>query len=75
MELDEIKKWLIPGVITIAVGLTSYITMKIYLSRRRYAHIPGPEAKGITGFFMGNVLDFKEAAEKNSILDLFNEWY
>ena len=31
---------------TTAIGLFSYLTLKIYLNHRKYSHIPGPPNSG-----------------------------
>ena len=36
-----------------------YYTIKIYNLRKRYAHIPGPPANGIIGFYLGNLLEIR----------------
>lgn len=49
---------LILSAIGLAVALISffvYKTIKIYLIRRKYRHLPGPPTHGIFGFYMGNL--------------------
>ena len=49
---------LIVSAIGLAVALISFLvykTIKIYLIRRKYQHLPGPPTHGILGFYMGNL--------------------
>lgn len=58
-----------------ALGFLIYKTIRIYLMRREYAHIPGPPTKGIIGFYMGNLGKIVETMNNGKILsDLTNEW-
>ena len=60
-----------------SVVLFSYYTVKIYLLRSRYSHIPGPGTKGIFGFYLGNVLDLRKTVHKDKKIadDLILEWF
>jgi hypothetical protein len=40
-----------------------YIT-KTYKNRRRYKHLPGPPADGISGFLFGNLFEIIELSKK-----------
>ncbi|RNA07005.1 cholesterol 24-hydroxylase-like [Brachionus plicatilis] len=51
-----------------------YKTLKIYLLRRKYKHIPGPKTKGILGFYLGNVLDIKNLPKNKIFPDLVADW-
>lgn len=58
-----------------AVSFFIYKTIRIYLMRLEYAHIPGPPTKGIIGFYMGNLGKIVETMNNGKILsDLTNEW-
>ena len=57
------------------VGFIGYKTLRIYLSRRKFAHLPGPPTKGIFGFFMGNLDQIAVTMNSGRILaDLINDW-
>nr|UOU03255.1 cytochrome P450 3049B1-3 [Brachionus rubens] len=58
------------------IGLSSfaYKTIQIYLLRRRYRHIPGPETKGILGFYLGNSSDVVDSRKNGMYPDLVVEW-
>ena len=45
---------IISSALTILVGLFSYYSLKKYLLRQKYKHIPGPPANGLLGFYFGN---------------------
>lgn len=50
-------------------------TIKIYLLRKKYSHLPGPPAKGILGFYLGNLKQVVHTVNNNKILcDLMIEW-
>ena len=63
------------GLITAVVGLFSYGTVKMYLLRLRYRHIPGPPTKGVLGFYLGNVFEIAKAIQDKKIIeDIVLEW-
>lgn len=43
------------SLVLVALVLLAYHTVKMYILRRKYRHIPGPATKGIIGFYMGNL--------------------
>ena len=45
---------IISSALTILVGLFSYYSLKKYLLRQKYKHIPGPPANGLLGFYFGS---------------------
>jgi hypothetical protein len=52
-----------------------YYTIKIYNLRKRYAHIPGPPANGIIGFYLGNLLEIRNSRSNHKTLMHKNvEW-
>ena len=57
-------------------GLTfvGYKTLKIYLLRRKYRHIPGPKTHGLLGFFLGNVPDIANLPKDKIFHDLIIDW-
>nr|QUF59390.1 cytochrome p450 CYP3049F1 [Brachionus angularis] len=60
----------------ISFGLTFFLykTMKIYLLRKKYSHLPGPKTNGIIGFYMGNLdLAIKYLNEGKILADLMLE--
>jgi hypothetical protein len=34
-----------------------YYTVKVYLIRRKYQHLPGPPTPGVLGFYLGNLFE------------------
>ena len=62
---------IISSLATAVVGLFSYGTIKMYLLRSRYRHIPGPPTKGILGFYLGNVFEIAKAYQDNKLLNDF----
>ena len=62
---------IISSLATAVVGLFSYGTIKMYLLRSRYRHIPGPTTKGILGFFFGNVLQVAKTLKDKKLIDDF----
>ena len=62
---------IISSLATAVVGLFSYGTIKMYLLRSRYRHIPGPPTKGILGFYLGNVFEIAKAYQDNKLFDDF----
>jgi hypothetical protein len=68
---NSILNLIISSLITGAVGLFSYGTIKMYLLRSRYRHIPGPPTKGILGFYLGNVFEIAKAYQDNKLLNDF----
>jgi hypothetical protein len=49
-------------------SLFAYYTLKIYLKRRKYRHIPGPSTNGISGFYKGNVNEIIEFTKRGETL-------
>ena len=75
MELSEVGKWAAAGIVTVAVCATSYVTLNIYMARRRYAHIPGPPTRGFLGFYFGHTFEIVRAKEKQiCFLEICDEW-
>ncbi len=66
---NSILNLIISSLITGAVGLFSYGTIKLYLLRSRYKHIPGPPTKGILGFYFGNVSEFSKIVQEKKLWD------
>nr|UOU03256.1 cytochrome P450 3049B1-2 [Brachionus rubens] len=58
------------------LGLVSftYKTIKIYLLRRKYSHIPGPKTHGILGFYLGNIPDLIKVSNEKILWDLVTDW-
>ena len=46
----------------------AYYSLKIYLNRRKYRHIPGAPTRGIGGFYRGHVRDLFEATKKDETI-------
>ena len=65
------------GLATLLVGFFTYFTVKIYILRLKYKHIPGPSSDGLLGFYFGNFPEFlRHKRRKNGLHnDLFLEWY
>ena len=60
---------------TLVVGYVGYKTLRIYLLRRKYRHIPGPPTKGIKGFFLGNIAEIQmNSMQKRILTDLYCDW-
>jgi hypothetical protein len=65
----------ISSALTTLVGLFSYYSLKKYLLRQKYRHIPGPPANGLLGFYFGNTLDlFNKKRQGIELIDVFTEW-
>lgn len=60
------------GIATLLVGSLTYITLQIYFLRQKYKHIPGPPATGLTGFYLGNLIELRN--KKGLMSDKFLEW-
>ena len=59
---------------SLSLGFFAYKTIKIYLVRRKYRHVPGPKTNGITGFFLGNLDEAIRVLNEGKILsDLMND--
>ena len=55
-------------------SLFAYYTLKMYLKRRKYRHIPGAPTPGIGGFYRGHIRDIFEATKRDeTIWDLLLE--
>ena len=51
-------------------------TIKIYVLRKKYNHLPGPPATGLLGFYLGNLDQALRTINDNKILsDLMNKWF
>ena len=61
---------------TALIGVFTYFTVSVFLLRRKYAHIPGPPANGIMGFYFGNLFDLAHnlKVKKQVTSDLTLEW-
>jgi hypothetical protein len=46
------------GITSIVSGYIIYKAVKIYILRRKYRHIPGPETKGFNFFELRNLITF-----------------
>ena len=59
----------------VGAGFFIYKTLKIYIIRRKYRHVPGPKTKGILGFYLGNLDEAIRVLNEGKIFsDLMNEW-
>ncbi|CAF0954298.1 unnamed protein product [Brachionus calyciflorus] len=56
------------------LGLIGYKTIRIYLLRRKYRHIPGPKTRGLLGFYLGNIVDIRNLPKNKIFHDLIIEW-
>jgi hypothetical protein len=53
-----------------------YKTFKIYIARKKLAHLPGPPTKGILGFYLGNLDEAIVTINEGKVLaDLMLKWY
>lgn len=73
----KITDYLAAGLVTVVFGYLGNVTLRIYNLRRKYAHIPGPPANGLVGFFLGNFLDviYNESVRKRVTNDLVLDWF
>lgn len=46
---------LLLGLALALLAIVIYKTVKIYLIRRKYRHLPGPPTNGLLGFYLGNL--------------------
>lgn len=72
MQITSLSRVLKLGAKAALASLASYFayyTLKVYLVRRRYAHIPGPPTKGILGFYLGNIYEFGECLKSGRIIN------
>ena len=60
--------------VALPIVLFVYFTVKIYLLRRKFIHIPGPPTKGILGFYLGNIAYSKNMFENKIATQIFSEW-
>ena len=75
MELREAGKWVATSIVTVVVGAAAYSTLKIYMARRRHAHIPGPPTQGLLGFYFGHTFEIVRAKDNQiCFLDICDEW-
>lgn len=66
---------LIPMIGGTALSYFIYKSLKIYMMRRQYDHIPGPPTKGILGFYFGNLEKLVNVMNNGQILsDVMIEW-
>lgn len=62
--------------ISILSVLFGLYTFKIFILRRKYAHIPGPPANGLIGFYFGNFYEVAKYRASGKIApDLTVQWY
>jgi hypothetical protein len=74
--IELIHNLILPGILTALVGSFSYYTVKLYLLRQKFKHIPGPPANGLIGFYFGNTLEIIVKKIKGiDLVDIFTEWY
>ena len=68
---------ILTSLFTVLAVCVGYYTLKIYNLRKRYAHIPGPPANGLIGFYLGNVIELyrNEKINKKVNNDLILEWF
>ncbi|RNA07543.1 cholesterol 24-hydroxylase-like [Brachionus plicatilis] len=60
----------------ILLGAFSYHSIRLYLIRRKYRHLPGPRSKGIIGFYFGQYFDIIEHVSSKRILqELHLQWF
>nr|AHL88993.1 cytochrome p450 3049B1 [Brachionus koreanus] len=71
---DLSKKSALSILLGTGLSLFAYKTLKIYLLRRKYRHIPGPATKGLLGFYLGNVLDIKNLPKNKIFPELVADW-
>ena len=70
------KEFVLAGLATAALSYFSYYTLKIYLLRQKYKHIPGPPSNGILGFYFGNLFEIKEGRNNDRILfETISRWF
>lgn len=51
------------------------LTVKTYLMRQRYKHIPGPQTKGVLEFYIGNFHDiYIKIKRGGTIFDQYVDW-
>ena len=66
---------IISSALTTLVGLFSYYSLKKYLLRQKYRHIPGPPANGLLGFYLGNTIELLSKKRQGiELIDVFTEW-
>lgn len=59
----------------LSAGYVLYRLWLFYSFRRKYRHIPGPPANGLSGFFTGNVADIIKANQEGQVIaDLLVKW-
>jgi len=63
-------------ILTVTIISITYLTVNIYNQRKKFKHLPGPEANGILGFYFGNlIIIFIETRLKNRLInDLCLDW-
>nr|UOU03250.1 cytochrome P450 3049E1 [Brachionus rubens] len=68
--------FLIESLFLILFFLFFYFTLKIYLIRKRYEHIPGPRNKGIIDFYFGQYFQVKKhtSNDKKILSELLLKW-
>ena len=61
---------------TALVGYLTYFTVNIYILRKKYAHIPGPPANGLIGFYFGNLFEINHnlRSKKRVTSQLILDW-
>nr|ATW72320.1 cytochrome p450 CYP3049E5 [Brachionus calyciflorus] len=60
---------------SVLIGLFTLKTIKIYLIRRRYKHLPGPKTNGIIGFYFGQYFEIvNHVSNQNLQHELHLKW-
>lgn len=54
--------------------LLVYKTIKLYLLRQKYSHIPGPKTNGLLGFYLANIPELKELVKLKMVPDILTDW-
>nr|QUF59387.1 cytochrome p450 CYP3049E1 [Brachionus angularis] len=53
----------------------TYLTLKIWLMRKKYQNLPGPKTKGIIEFYFGHYFTLNKYTKNDKIFsELFREW-
>nr|QVK45597.1 cytochrome P450 [Brachionus paranguensis] len=54
----------------------AFYSVRIYLRRRKYKHIPGPKPNGILEFFLGNISEIRRNIRRGKIVpEQYLEWF
>lgn len=73
-KLNITRKSILSVVLGAGLSFIVYKTLKIYLLRRKYRHIPGPKTQGILGFYLGNVIEIMNLPKSKIFPDLIADW-